>query len=41
MNQQMAPQQSHTPGKIVAIRLALFVVGMTVLMVILKQLLGQ
>ena len=40
MNQQMAPKAVHTPGKTVALRLALFVIGMTVLMVVLKQLLG-
>jgi hypothetical protein len=40
MDQQTAPARGHTPGKTVAVRLALFVIGMTVLMVVLKQLLG-
>jgi hypothetical protein len=41
MNQQVAPQHAHTPGKTVAIRLALFVLGMTALMIVLKVFLAK
>ena len=41
MSQQRPTQQAHTPGKIVALRLALVVLGMTALMIVVKMLLAK
>lgn len=41
MNQQLAPQQAHTSGRTVALRLALFVLGMTALMIVVKFLVAK